>query len=104
MIAKAGVVFWKVILSGLYGAGLAIMWCPILWINQKSFAFLFNIPGYSGYYKQSVLLRDDNAKSLFWTLRKWNKTITEQRELALKSAGYSWRAFSILSSKHDPSP
>lgn len=108
MVVIAKLAWWKVLLSALWGVGFAFIICPIIWINQNGFAYLYNVPGFDGWYNESVLLRDAASVKRFRWLRSLRREEAERRADSMRSAGYSWRPFSILSSKYGstnlPSP
>ena len=91
-----GVAWWKTVLSLLWGVVWALIVCPVLWINQRGFAYLFTIPGFHGYYKESVLLRDDASVNLYRSLHKSRLDAAARRERQAQS----YQAFSFLSSRH----
>ena len=91
----AELALWKVAASSLYGILLAVAYCPILWTNQKGFAYLFSIYPFYTWYKESILFRDAATVNLYRRLRRCNDEHAQQS----RSASYSWGAFSILSSR-----
>jgi hypothetical protein len=94
-INMAQLALWKAVVSALYGIVMAAVFCPILWTNQKGFAYLFSIPPFYSWYRESILFRDDQSLNLYRRLRKCN----DERAQQSRSASYSSAAFSILSSK-----
>lgn len=92
---RANMAWWKAVVSFLIGVGMAVPFCPILWINQMGFAYLFNLHGSYSWYNESILLRDEESRLTYRRLRKWR----DGEEQRLKSATYSWASFSMLAPK-----
>jgi hypothetical protein len=92
----ADVDFWKVALSIAYGMVVSALTCPLLWTNQKSFAYLFTLPYFWSWYGPSILLRDAESKALYERLRAWRQKQYEEQQ-----PWYTWLqgAFSVLSSR-----
>jgi hypothetical protein len=73
-LAVAKIAFWKVAVSVAYGLGSAILICPLLWSNQRGFAYLFTLPYFWTWFELSILCRDGPSRNLYKRLRKWRRT------------------------------
>lgn len=97
-VAIAETDFWKVALSVAYGVVSALVICPILWTNQMTFAYLFTLPYFWTWFRQSILLRDDRSRAKYEELRKWRQTESER---ARASPGLLAGPSSLLSSRSE---
>jgi len=96
-VVMAEVAFWKVALSAIYGIVWAILTCPLLWTNQKNFAYLFNLPFFYTWYGESILCRDEESRALFKRLRQ--QCLDEARARPSRWPTWLWGASSVLSSR-----
>jgi hypothetical protein len=88
--------FWKVAISVGYGIGVALIVCPLLWTNQRVFAYLFTLPYFWTWFGPSILCRDEPSRTLYDRLRTWRQTESER---ARASRGLLAGPSSILLSK-----
>lgn len=95
-IWRGRLVAWKALISIAWGIGMGCAFCPILWINQMGFAYLFSAPPVHSWYSESIALRDARSRATYKRLKQWN----DGRDSALQQRTSSWGPFSILYSKY----
>jgi hypothetical protein len=95
-VHMADVAFWKVALSAVYGILASLLVCPMLWTNQKSFAYLFTLPYFWAWYRPSILLRDDESQEIYRRMKAWRQ---KESEFSPPWFSWLWEASSVLSSR-----